>query len=77
MYTYWYEDRKVMAVEGTREFFNVHKNISLFYTYGEFKTMPYDWFKTEIINGSNSISNIFADDVPSDIRAMHLLLVKE
>lgn len=77
MYAYWYEDGQIKFYEGAVPDFNVHEDISPIYTYAEFKSMPIDWYKTEVIMGSNSICNIFAEDVPSDIRAMHLLLVKE
>ena len=85
MYAYWYEDGQLMAYEGTKTDFKGIKdrnkyrsrNRNSFYTYGEYGLMPNEWFKTDVITGTNSICNIFAEDVPSDIRAMHLLLVKE
>ena len=77
MYAYWYEDGKVMAYVGTREDFKECRDRISYYMYGRFKHMPNEWYKTEIISGIDYIANIFADDVPSDIRAMHLLLVKE
>lgn len=77
MYAYWYEDGKVMAYEGSKADFKLFTDMHSYYIYGEFNSMPNDWFKTEMINGINGLFNIFAEDVPSDIRAMHLLLVKE
>ena len=77
MYAYWYEDGQLKSCEGTKTYFRVKLDNKIYYTYGQFKYMPNSWFKTEITNGANSICNIIAEDVPSDIRAMHLLLVKE
>lgn len=77
MYAYWYEDGQLMAYEGTKLDFSMKLDGTTYYIYGEFQYMPNDWFKTEVIRGFNNIFNIFEDDVPSDIRAMHLLLVKE
>ena len=77
MYVYWYEDGQLKSYEGTKTGFIKYMDINSYYIYGEFKSMPNSWFKTVVTNGTNSICNIIAEDVPSDIRAMHLLLVKE
>lgn len=77
MYAYWYEDGNVMSYEGAWEDFKECKDSNNCYLCGSFKYMTNEWLKSEMINGINSICNVFAEDVPSDIRAMHLLLVKE
>lgn len=77
MYAYWYEEGQLKAYEGTKTGFSMYKTGNIYFIYGEFESMPNNWFMTDVVNGCNHIFNIFADDVPSDIRAMHLLLVKE
>ena len=81
MYAYWYEDGQIMSYEGSRTDFRKIKDSNSYryryYTYGEYHDMPNDWHLTELISGTSCICNVFAEDVPSDIRAMHLLLVKE
>lgn len=77
MYAYWYEDGQLKFYEGTKADFKMYTGKYTYYTYGEFESLPVDWFKSEVVNGFRQVFNIFAEDVPSDIRAMHLLLVKE
>ena len=77
MYAYWYEEGQLMSYVGTKADFKTYMDRYSYYVYGAHKTMPNDWYKTEVISGRNHIYYIFAEDVPSDIRAMHLLLVKE
>ena len=76
MYAYWYEDGQLMSYVGSKELFSMYKD-NRYYIYREFKTLPFDWFEAVVVNGCSQVFNIFAEDVPSDIRAMHLLLVKE
>lgn len=77
MYAYWYEDGQLESYEGTKTGFSMELDSRTFYIYEAYETMPCEWYKTEVVNGIYQVFNIFAEDVPSDIRAMHLLLVKE
>ena len=77
MYAYWYDDGQLMSYVGTKADFSVDLDSHTFYIYETYETLPCEWFRTEVVNGIFQVFNIFAEDVPSDIRAMHLLLVKE
>lgn len=77
MYAYWYEEGQLMSYEGTWEHFKDSMNINSYYLCESFKDMSNEWLETVVVNGCKHVFSIFAEDVPSDIKAMHLLLVKE